>query len=575
MAVRIKESELRLTRRVEDRSVDATASGTLRLPSELPDAASVVRWRALASVERLTPDPASGRVEAQGRVRVWVVYVAAGSEAPDPVGAVYGGRMDGELSYSAWLEIPPEGEAAAWQVDVTVRDVEGRFRPDGRSADVDVVLGVHFTGVASEQNRVVTQVLASPPDRVDVSTANLRLKVVQGWATARINVEDARPLDVPGGGDRPLRVLDLRVQPLITGVEVRPGEAVVKGQLSYELLYAYQHQPAAQGNDLDAGAPAEPAQEQAADGSGPAERQAPARAWHVDLASWPGQEGFESTLAIDGIGQGSQVKAQAFVTDASVRILGSEGVVSVSAQVEVRATATASQLVPVVAAIRADAASVEQRTVAVRVEAPAGEGRRTFTASTTVELPGGLPPIERIVWSGVGVDTITARPEPGRVHVSATATPWIYYLPYKAEPQSQGLHFASWPGALSIEQVLAIPDLRPEAEVRAQAGSMTAEVDLISRQTLEFTVSGTCQAEAETPVTQDVVAEAVLVRPSGNEPDPFIYLVVTQAGDTLWKLSRRYRTATQQILAANPDLEAYEETAPLPAGTRLFILRGA
>lgn len=569
MAVKIRETELVLSRRLEDRGVEVTASGSLRLPSELPDAGTPVRWKALASIDRVEPDPGAGRLEARGTVRVWVVYAAAGSESPDPAGALYGGRLDGELPFVAWMDLPPDGGGARWQATAHVRDVDGRFRGDGRTADVDAVISVRLAAVVKERTTAVSQLSATPPDRAEVAMANLRINEFHGWERTRLALEEAHGLDLPSGtGAGRLRVLDLHVEPVITVAEPRPGEVLVRGELAFELLYAVQRHTQEPIEPPDAGAVREAEEERAAEGAAPRA----ARLWDVQLATWSSTEAWETALPIDEVAPGSRVRARAQVVDAAVRTLPAEGLVYITCQVEVEAQASTIRTVPVVADVRSSGPqAVEVRKMAVALESPAGEGRRTFTAGGTVEITGTLPPVDRILWSGVQLDSVSVRPEAGRAHVTASLTPWAYYLPYKPDARALGLVFAFWPGAVGVEQVVAIPDLKADAEVSAALTGLSVEADLINRQTVEFTVSGTCTVEARLSSSQEVVAEAVAVRPATGR-QPAIYLVVTQPGDTLWKLSRRYRTTAQRILATNPSLGAHEETAALPSGSRLFIL---
>ena len=566
MAVKIRETELLLSRRLEARSVEATASGTLRLSPELPDAGTAIRWKALAAVDRVVADADKGRLEVRGSLRVWVVYAAAGSESPDPVGALYGGRLEGELTFVAGFDLPSEGIEARWEATAQVRDVDGRFRGDGRTVDVDAVVQVAVTGTVAERTTAVSHVSATAPDRVESTPVNLRLNILQGAQRTRLAVEEAHGLDLPGGAAARLRVLDLHVEPVVTAVEARQGEVEVRGETVFSLLYAIQRHTE------------EPSAEPGGDGeeeqdleSGAATRAA--RLWDVQLATWSSTDGWTTTIPMGGVEPGTRARAQAQAADAVVRVLPAEGLVYITCQIDVEAQAWAVRSVPVVADIRsAGPASVEVRKVELQLESPAGEGRRTFTAGGTVEITGTLPPVDRIVWSGVQVDSVTVRPDAGRAHVTASLTPWAYYLPYKPDERATGLVFALWPGAVTLEQMVSVPDLKGEAEVRAALSSLSVEADLINRQTVEFTVSGTCTVEAWLPVSQEVVAEAVAVR-AATERQPSIYLVVTQPGDTLWKLSRRYRTSAQRLLAANPALGAHEETTALPAGSRLFIVR--
>ncbi len=566
MAVKIRETELVLSHRLEARSLEATASGTLRLSPELPDAGTAIRWKALAAVDRVVADAETGRLEVRGSLHAWVVYAAAGSESPDPVGALYGGRLEGELSFVAGFDLPPEGVEARWEATAQVRDVDGRFRRDGRTVDVDAVVQVVAMGTVAHRTTAVSHVAATAPDRIESTPANLRLNIFQGAQRTRLAVEEAHGLDLPGGTAARLRVLDLHVEPVIAGTEVRQGEVEVRGETVFSLLYAIQRHAEE--------TPGEPAGDDEEDeGVEPGAASRTTRLWDVQLAAWSSTEGWTTTIPVPGVEPGTRIRAQAQAADAVVRVLPAEGLVYITCQIDVEAQAWAVRAVPVVADIRsAGPLPVEVRKVELRLESPAGEGRRTFTAGGTVEITGTLPPVDRIVWSGVQIDSLAVRPDSGRAHVTASLTPWAYYLPYKADERATGIVFALWPGAVTLEQTVSVPDLKGEAEVRAALSSLSVEADLINRQTVEFTVSGTCAVEAWLPASQEVVAEAVAVR-AAAERQPSIYLVVTQPGDTLWKLSRRYRTSAQRLLAANPALGAHEETTALPAGSRLFIVR--
>lgn len=565
-----------LTRRLEERTVDASASGSVRLGAELPDAGQVIRWQAFATVDRVGTEPGTGRVEAQGRVRVWAVYTARGSESSDPLGAVFGGHLEGEPRWMAWIDAPASSVPTVWDVRVQVRDVEGRFRADGRTADVDVVLSVTFSGAERQTTSLVTHAWATPPDRLEVVSAPLRLQVLLDAERSRFSVSESRALDLPAGAGTRFRVLDVRATPSITQVEAKPGAVVVRGEIGYELLYAVQRSSrtgAAAGDETpiaDAGLLASEPEQPPATESSPAPS---GRHWEAALASWSSAEPFVVTVPLANSGPAASGRAFATVSDVVVRAAPAEGIVHVTAEVDLAVHVYGARTLPVVTDLRpSEPTEVEQRRVSLGLESYLGEGRRTFSAQATVELPAGGAAVDRVLWCGARVESVSWRPEGSRLQVSLTLSPWMYYLPYRPDARTGGLVFMAWPSAMAVEQAVAMGELKPQAQATVGVVNLLAEADLINRQTVEFTVSGMVVAEARLGGEQEVVAEAVVAAPQ-EQPPPFFYLVVTQPGDTLWKLARRYRTSEQAIAQANPSLANLAATAPLGPGQRLFILR--
>lgn len=577
-----------LTRHLDERTVEATASGTLRLPSELPDVARAIHWRAFACVEQVKPDPGGGRVEASGRVRVWVVYTAAGSEAADPAGAVFGGRLEGDLAFTARADVGAFGEAAVWDVRVRVNDVDGRFRADARTADVDVVLQLTFAGIERTATSVVTHASATAPCRVESATAHLRAASIQSVERTRISLVEGRDLPVPRGAGR-VRILAADAAVAVTRAQVEAGGVAVEGSVSFELLYTYQRAPRApegasarpgteagqatgEGAAAEVAAPGQAGPEEAGGISGgePSER-----GWEAAFTTWTSAEPFRLSVPVGSAQPGHAVRARAAATDVVARAAG-EGRVELTVEVQVDVAVYATRALQVVTDIRGcEQLPVEQRKVSVAVENLLPEARRSFAASGTLELPAGQPPVERVLWCGVHLEPHPVRVDGNRAFVSASATPWMYYVPYKADARTGGLAFVSWPAAISVEQAVPLTEVRPQGQVHAWVSfsGVSAEADLINRQTVECSVAGTVVVSGRQWQEQEVVAEAVALQLRTGEAAPFFYLVVTQPGDTLWKLSRRYETSPESLAQANPELSGLELSAPLPVGRKLFVYR--
>ena len=552
-----------LTRHLDEQTVETTASGTLRLPAELPDVARPIHWRAFACVEQVKADPQGGRVEAAGRVRVWLTYAAAGSEAAEPAGALFGGRLEGDLGFVARAEAPPGSEAAAWDVRWRVVDVEGRVRGDGRSADVDVVLQVAFEGAEPMATAVVTQAAATEPCRVEATSVQLRPAALVALERGRITLSDGWELPVPRGAGR-ARILQADAAVSLSRAQAEDGGVALEGSVRYDVMFAFQRPARAGAGGGEEEGEADEAATEVAEEPG----------WEVGFSSWSPPEPFQVTLPAAAVRPGQAVRARAAVSDLVVRATG-DGRVELAAEVQLEAIVEAALTLQAVTDIRGcEQLPVEQRKVSLVVESPLPEARRSFAASATLELPNGQSPVDRLVWCGVHLEPQPVRVEGNRAFVVASATPWMYYVPYKAG-RDAGLVYVSWPSAITVEQAVALADTRSHGAVRAWVlfGGVSAEADLINRQTVEFSVAGVAVVHARQRQEQEVVAEAVAVPVRGGEPAPFFYLVVTQPGDTLWKLSRRYDTSPEALARSNPELGGLELSAPLAPGRRLFVHR--
>ncbi|HEY8486382.1 MAG TPA: LysM domain-containing protein [Limnochordales bacterium] len=569
MAARIREEQVWLSRHLEERLAETTASGTLRLPGELPDVARAVHWRGFACVEKVTAQPQLGWVEAAGRVRVWVSYVAAGSESPDPAAAVWGGRLEGELPFTYRLDAGTFHDSARWSVRAQVGAVDGRFRADGRTADVDVVLQLAFQGVERQPTRLVTHASSTGPCRIEASTTLLRTSLAEALERTRVQVSDERELgaNLPAAAGRP-RVVEVEATPAITQARVEAGTVSVEGVVRFDVLFV-QPRPAR----AAATAP-EPAD--AAEAASPEATAGADRGWEVSWASWTSGEAFRFTLPVEQARPGDTVRARATAADVVARPAGGSRF-AFEVEVELEVGLYSPRAVQVATDVRGcEQLPVEQRKSTVTVEQWLAELRRSFAASATLELPAGLPPVERVLWAGVTLHPHPPRPDGPRVLVSASCTPWMFYVPYKADARTGGLGFVEWTGAMALEQPLALPELRPGAQLACSVSfaGVAVEADLINRQTVELSVAGILLLGGRQAHAQEVVAEAVAIQARAQDPPPFFYLVVTQAGDTLWKLSRRYDVPVQALVEANPELQAVPAEEPLPAGRKLFVRRG-
>jgi len=197
-----------------------------------------------------------------------------------------------------------------------------------------------------------------------------------------------------------------------------------------------------------------------------------------------------------------------------------------------------------------------------------GEAQKIEEALGTLDLPEGLPAIDRLLYG-------TATAEVDEVHVLGDKVAVELHvdaeLVYAGRGPVEGaVHVAHWARAIELDFEVPVRGAEPGLERRVRAEVLDAAFDLINRESVELQVRLAVEVALHREVEVDAVAEAVEVPPPEANPPTYTFVVI-RPQDTLWKLAARYRSHPEVIVAANSWLES--EQSPLIPGRKLCIPR--
>ncbi|HEY8416668.1 MAG TPA: SPOCS domain-containing protein [Limnochordales bacterium] len=553
MNFRFEPKTVRMERPIGAATQQAVTEGSLELPANMPDISRIVRLEARPVVTDW--EASDNQVAVEGAVDLILLYahdetVPAAGRTPSGDIEAEAAHVEGEFpddeppamelretlyrytwrragAFEAVLEIPGVHPQAF--VDVTVRPetVEAELHPGGRGVEVEAVVAV--TARTSEFVAVTVPVKGRSfaADAGAVETA-VPVEHVLGRSAVHVSVDGV--LAVPA--ERTCRrVVHVAAVARPSQAIASPGEVTVAGVLEYQVLYVDE-------------------------------------AGQLQTGTWKEQTPFAHTFAVPEAPSGAPVHTETRVT--SVEAAPGDGgrEIRVWADVQLSVRLAAVQELALVENITgSEKLEVRCRTEPVHIEEWIGAATERTEVTGTLELPQGHPPIERLITAAARarVDEVLVLED--KVVVSGQVDADALYL---ARSQGQPLHAVEWGDAIAFEIEVSLPGAEPGLEAQADVQAEDVTLDLLNRETVEAQVRLVAAVRLTRGSERSAVVEAVAVPPPDPDPPTWTF-VVLQEGDTLWKLSHRYHTDVDRILAANPWLG--DAAAPLPPGRKLCIPR--
>lgn len=546
----------RLESPVGENALKAVVEGTLNLPAGYPLIQRVVRVAAVPRVDHW--EAADGEVSLEGTLDVTLLYAAPGEEAAgwrplddfdeeepgdyfDDAGEF---ALDEQLYRVLWRrEMPFHGvvavsgahEGSGVTAHVEVDEIRAAVAGGGRSVEVDAVLSASVRVV--EPRHVEVPAYAGGGGELEGRLGRESLVVRNRLLRVRDEASIQGRLYLPAEAAPVRRPLDVNVVANVEAIAFDDGWAQVSGTLDTQLAY------------VPEGATAGP----------------------VEFAAWEGQLSFTHRFqeeALHGRHKGT-VTPRVLSVDAET-IEDGRGI-EIFADVELTLSVGGDEPAELITGVEAPSAdvAVETRSEPLTLEVKVAEGEQVRSVTGVVEVPEGLPPIERLLAHEARAAATDVLVLGDRVSVAGHVDVSLLYVARAGSGEGQ-VQFAEWKGALPFEAEVPVGGVHPpmRAHVRVQVDEM--DPDLLNRETVEWKGRVRITAEVEDTRTVDAVVEAVVVEPEEENPPSYTFLVV-HPGDTLWKVSRRYHTTPEAIVALNPHLE--EGAAPLAAGSKICIPR--
>lgn len=530
-------------------SAQSVVEGTLALPAGAPEIGRALKLEASANLSGV--EVKDGRVIFEGTLNYQLLYARFeerpfhyGAPDEDEEGREAYGRPDelgpgaGEvLEKAAWkretpfafvLELPGAVEGDAVEASVEVEECSFDVRPDRLTLDVDAVLSFSARKERVEEVHVAT---AARSEAVSAQSRPVRVRTLLGTGTA---ATEARGELGFTGFAAPQALVRVEADPEVTEAFVDDGEVRVRGYVHCTALYM------------------------GADGTGP------------QYGRWSRGLDFEVAVPVAGARRGADadVKVAAATPEARVVPASDGRELSVRAPLTVTVTVHDTRKVPVVTALTSDRAEVAVRTERVLLVEAVGEGSVTERAETRLELQGGLPGVERVLWG-------EAKARVDDVHVLGDKVAVEFHVDVEMvyvgrSDGEEGVRVARWPKAVEMDVEIPLEGAEPGLERRAWVKVESVDFDVINRECVDARVVVTACAAVSREVELEAVVEAAFIPPEDASPPTYTF-VVTGPGDTVWKLAARYRTKPEVIVQANEWLAGVE--GELPTGRKVCVPR--
>lgn len=532
MSLRLARRTLHIERVAGEGSAETVVEGTVRLPDRYPPIGRALQLTAHPVVSHV--EPTDDRVLVEGVVRLGLLYAAHEQPPSDAEGkgapAERPQRAEWEdgLPFACLLTVNGATEESDVDVEARVASVAYEVRGDDESVDVDVVLKVHARLVGTDLVEL-TVAAAGPGVACETEEVRVRSKLAEIETTGRAGGSLSF-----AGRSLPEQILDVRVVPALTEVTHEEGRAVIRGFLDCDCLYL------------------------AGDGAG------------AQYVEWPKGLLFELSVPCAAIPGYAVWEPNVTVAQADYYVEhGAEGgALRLDLQIKASAAAYRGEIVSCVRNITSDQGDVACRVEELQVYEAVGEGTSRTELQGVLELPEGLPPIERVLRGDAHLVVEEVHVLGDKVAIEGRINVELLYV---GRTEGGGeLQAARWPYAVTFDVEVPVPGAEPGLDRSVHAAVRRLEFDLINRETVEVRMQAVAEARVGRMRTLDVVAEAVEVPPAEADPPTFRFVVTTE-DDTLWKLAQLYRTTPEAILAHN---DWIDPAAPLGKGRKVCIVHG-
>lgn len=548
MSLDLVYERLALKRVTSENSSETVVEGTVTLPDRAREIGRALALRATPRPVKV--DVKDGRVVFEGSFDLTLLYAheterslePSSRDGYDDADDDYGyaesaaeERLESiswrdELPFAYVLELPGVTEGEEVETAVKVASTSFDVRSDRVTLDVDIA--VSFSARRAEYTQLVAAKGIRGAQGIEVERRTVRVATHLGEAHGAAEARGRLSLS---GRTAPERVLEVRAVPVVAEASAGDGVVRVQGYLNYGILYAAAGGSRAQCGEWSRGA-----------------------AFQLEI---------EAPSAVRGASCDVAVRPKA--TDCRV-VEDEDGTrwLEVKTPLEVDVKLGETKEVAIVTGINAGEREIACRRETLRLFEVVGEAQKTEEASGSLDLPEGLPAIERLLLGAASADVDDVHVLGDKVAVDLHVDAELLYA--ARGPVEGAVHAARWPRALELDLEIPVRGAEPGLERRVAVEVLDASFELINRESVEARVLLAVEVAVSREVELDVVAEAVEVPPVEANPPTYTYVVV-QPQDTIWKLAARYHSHPEIIVAANGWLES--EDSPLVPGKKVCVPR--
>lgn len=554
MAINFNEELIRVEYVIGEETVTESITGTITIPEEKPPAERIIDVRDFG-INNLQTTIEEGGVDITGDIEVGVTYVGIVDET-EPQQPVH--FVEGRLALANFVDIPEAEPGMNVFVDINVRRISfdqidipvlepDEDFPGVRTLEITVVVQKFVKVTEYRQITVITDVTDIPEE--NVTEELLRIEDVIGENTVTVIVT-GKLSPPPELGKPPIeRILSATAE--LEGeaeTEITEDGVIIDGTIFGGVMYV---------GIVEEGEPQQPVH------------------FLEDTFN------FSESVDVPGAEEGMNVHTNLTIQKVSYdEIYDEEGdVLTVEIDVVLRmfVKVTEPKQVTVVTDIISDQVELERELL--RVEDVVGEDTVHETTTQRLLIPEAdplKPPAQRIIETQARIVERDVTIEPGGVLIDMLIEGSIVYVGAVAEDQpQQPVHF--YHDTFPFDNFVDIPGAEPGMNTHVEVEVTKASAELVNLNTAGNTrqVDITVVIRKFVKVTEfrqlEIVTDLIIVSPAADGECPPSYVVyVVQAGDTLYKISRRYRTTIDALIQANPGIDPNN----LQIGQKICVPRG-
>jgi LysM repeat protein len=518
---------LKLEHVVGEKSKQAVVQGDFRVPERKPGIEKIISIDKTIKItkEEIIKD----KVIIEGYLNLHVVYVA-----DDPSQPVH--HTHARLDFTQFVEIEGAEPEMKARVKAKVEDIHGKVKDDhahddhghGRSRKFEITAIILIFAKVTELREI--SLLTDPPRGVEAVTERLLLEevIAEGSAQVMVSGKFQRPHEKP----RVEKVLDVDAEITITDKKVIENKVIVEGDLALEIIYV-------------ADVPSQPVH-------------------HM-------HQNLHFTQFVEVFGAEPEMNV---TVDEKITHIGFDEVDHSTVSVEVIVDLTARVTEPRRLDVVVDLVGMDATRELLRVDNVVGEDHTQANIKDEIDVPHEKPSVDKVL--DVKVNKVEIEPEDiviikDKVIVSGKIDAQVLYV---SNMPDQSVHNVD--GVFKFRNFIPIPGALPEMSVSVQSAVEHAAgrpSDRGRKVVVEIVLKLTARVVDAVQIYV-VLCDEDFQRPPhsprppqspGRPPCPFEHVV--QSGDTIWKLSIRYRVTVDQILALNPGVDPYN----LQIGSVLII----
>ncbi len=552
MGINLQERLLRTLEVIGETSAQTSVEGTLELPGNKPAIDRIIDYLAEPEVTEVAVE--QDRVVINGVVSFSALYVAAGQN--HSLVPVSHAKWESGLRFNLMIDLAGAEPGMDAKASVEVEDVAWKLEGESK-IEWEVALKANLRVTRIRSTVVVTGVSTTPPTDLSVQKHLLRITNIVGANSA--NGQVRTPLTWPPEQVNPISLLYLRPVAKITSVASAAEEVTVHG--SVDLFGAYIGEIEV---EVESKPPVGESGEEEAETTRSVVRQQ-----KLQFINWKDAFTFEKILEMPGAEAGLPAEAAVKIRDFKYTLAGAG---NIEVEMEFQAEATVFQPLQLDAVTQISSRTdeeIEANKQTLTLEETIGKGSARVPLAGSLELPAAKPGIAKILNVSVAYFPGEVEVLAEKISIEGALDVKVIYIA-QVEDGSQPVHSAEFPKALKLAYFLNMPGVLPGMKARVEVSPDTVNVTQTDPDTLRVEVALKVTAKVARIGQEEIITEAVMLERQ-SEDRPSVTLVIVQPGDTLWKLSRRFRTTEEEILATNNHVDPQT----LVAGQKIRIPRGA